>query len=239
MEWNDTAIILSATKYSENSAIVSLLSQNNGKFKGLVRNITSAKNRGTYQTGNLITVSWKARLDEHLGFFTGEVNKAFAPICMSNHLELLAISSICAILDKTLAEREPCNNIYDLSLNMQEKIISNSNWLIDYIIFELTLLKELGFCLELNYCAATGQTHNLKYVSPKSGRAVSYEAGFAYHNKLLPLPDFLTTAKSINIVSLQDIKNGLALSAYFLNKYVFKANNIALPNVRVRLQAMI
>src|SRR5574343_122799 len=98
MQWTDKAIILSVAKYSENNAIVSVLTENNGRFKGLVRNITSAKNRGIYQSGNLVLTTWKARLSEHLGFYSSELIKPFAAVCMHNAKELTALSSLCILL---------------------------------------------------------------------------------------------------------------------------------------------
>lgn len=237
MQWNDQAIILKTSKYSESSGIVSVLTKNHGRFKGLVRSITSPKNRGTYQSGNLVQTSWRARISEQLGNFTSELTTPFASYCMDDALAITAISSLCTLLDTTLPERDPHPELFDATYELLCQILQDERWIVDYIYFELFLLQALGFSLELHHCAVTNQTDHLIYVSPKSGKAVSRNAGLPYHHKLLPLPGFLIDrSKPITIL---DLNHALQLSAYFLNKYVFQPHGLLLPAARAQLPSLL
>ncbi len=242
MQFSDKALIISKQKFNENSAIISVLCENNGKYKGLVRGVNSAKNRTIYQIGNLVNITWQARLSQHLGYLNAELIEPLSMPCLNNMLKLFGLSSLCQMIDKTIAEREIQPDFFIKVIELIRKISLKSNWLVEYVLFEIELLKILGFALELNCCAATGTTTELIYVSPNSGRAVSKEAGKPYAQKLLALPYFLIeknldySNKTINNI---EIKNGLILSKYFLNKYIFKAHNINIPNIRIKLEEVI
>jgi DNA repair protein RecO (recombination protein O) len=235
MQWTDQAIVLSTRKFSENSGIVSVFTYQHGRAKGLVRQISGRSQRGTYQLGNIITTSWSARLAEQLGYFQSELVQPIAAFCLSEPLRLLGLSATCALLDITLAEREAHPILFETTLPLIQKIIMEKEWVKDYVSFEILLLQELGFRLELECCVATGKTEDLIYVSPKSGRAVSATAGQPYKDKLLPLPQFLLPERNSLPTTLEDIKNGLELGAYFLNKYMLSAHALAMPNARTRL----
>lgn len=246
MQLTDEAIILSSNKYGENSGIVCALTENNGIYKGLVRGITGKTQRGTYQPGNVVDLTWRARLSEHLGNFSAGLLSSGAVSIMDNPIKLAALSSLCATLEATLQERDPANTIYSHFRGFLSELGSNSaSWEKTYVRLELELLSQLGYGLDLTECAATGSADDLIYVSPKSGRAVSRDAGLPYCDKLLKLPNFLISASCNDVAenntgkeSLQ-VNDGLVLCSYFLNKYYFVPNNIQQPQARMRFVGMI
>lgn len=233
MHWSDQAIILCTSKHGENSGIVTLLASEHGLYKGYVRGLTG-KSRGTYQPGNVVEASWRGRLSEHLGNFTCEPIQCNAALLLEDLHKLAALNAICSLLEKTLAEREPHTEIFYFMHGFLDCLKADGPWQTYYILFEIELLKQLGFGLDLSCCAATGINDNLIYVSPKSGRAVSSEAGAPYHDKLLRLPQFLINGLKMP-VQHHEIKNGLALSGYFLNKYIFEPHQRKMPSARSRL----
>ncbi|MDA0781783.1 MAG: DNA repair protein RecO [Rickettsiales bacterium] len=238
MQWNDQAIILSTRKYGESSGILSLISKEHGLFNGLVRGVSSKKNCGIYQTGNFIEATWRGRLSEHLGSFSSELQTPNAAILMDCPLRLAALNCICAVLETSLPEREPAKQIYYHLKSFIEHLKNDAHWKLYYILLEIELLSHLGFRLDLSSCAATGDTDNLIYISPKSGRAVSKSAGEPYKNKLLKMPPFLKNEGNRQYDDEQII-NGLEVGAYFLEKYIYKPHNRTLPVARHRFVELI
>ncbi|MDA0664475.1 MAG: DNA repair protein RecO [Proteobacteria bacterium] len=232
MDWTDDGIVLSARRHGENALVVTLLTKEHGRHAGLVRGGASARNRGLYQPGNRLAVSWRARLSEHLGNFSCELQRSWAARLLQAPLPLLALSAATAMLDSALPERAPVPGLFE---SVEELIASldNPGWQIGYIRWELALLTELGFGLDLSACAATGEVEELVYVSPKSGRAVSAAAGGIYRDKLLALPGFLLAQEAD--VAPKDICDGLKLTGYFLAKYVLGDTRDGLPAARQRL----
>ncbi|MCE3232817.1 MAG: repair protein RecO [Rickettsiaceae bacterium] len=237
MQWTDTAIILTTSKHGESSGVVSLISAQHGFFKGLVRGISSKKQCGIYQSGNLVEATWKGRLAEHLGNFTAELITPNAALLLSCPTRLAALSSVCSLLESTLAEREPAPEIFAYLHNLITALKNDDNWQVQYVLLEIELLSHLGFGLDISSCAATGATDNLTYVSPKSGRAICEDAGRPYHDKMLKMPLFLQNSQNQHF-NTQELKNGLELCAYFLEKYIFKPNNSRLPVARMRFAEM-
>lgn len=234
MQWHDSAIVISAQKYGESSAIATLLTKESGLFKGLVRGISSPKQRGLYQSGNFLSVKWSGRLPEHLGNFSAELSQANAAFLLQSNQKLSALNSICDIVATTLPEREPANNIYLQLYDFIELLQNNEHWPQYYILFEMSLLAHLGFGLDLSSCAATGVTDDLFYISPKSGRSLCKTAGEPYKNKLFKIPEFIKNG-NLNHTSADDIKIGLDICSYFLEKYVFRPHNRSAPDSRARL----
>lgn len=232
MDWTDDGIVLSARRHGENALVVTVLTREHGRHAGLVRGGASARNRGLYQPGNRLAVSWRARLSEHLGTFSCELQRSWAARLMQTPLPLLALSAATALLDSALPERAPVPGLFE---SVEDLIASldSPGWAIGYIRWELALLAELGFGLDLSACAATGEVEELVYVSPKSGRAVSAAAGGIYRDKLLALPGFLLEQKGE--VAAEDICDGLRLTGYFLAKYVLGDTRDGLPSTRQRL----
>ena len=237
MQWSDEAIIISTKKYGESSLIVNLLTPSYGLHAGLVRG--AKKSLAICQAGNLVDVTWKGRLEEHLGNFTIELKKSFSSLLMDDALKLGALNSSCSLVKKLLPEKEPHSEIFDLMLNLLANMSDEkdmSSWTKYYVELELGMLRHLGYGLDLSSCAATGDKNNLSYVSPKSGRAVSEEGGEPYKEKLLKLPSFLRPSfdKTYRdkIEDLREIIDGVTLTKYFLEKYVFAPQNVRIPAAR-------
>ena len=234
MDWTDNAIVLTANKHGESSLIVSLLTEQHGRHSGLVRGGAGRRNRGIYQPGNLVNAHWRARLPEHLGAFTCELTSAHAATLLDQPLELSVLASACAIVEAALPERETHPSVYNGLLVVLESLDDSNVWPTVYIKWEIGLLQELGFGLDLTACAATGQTEDLIYVSPKSGRAVSREAGEPYRDKLLQLPEFLVGPEPQ--CQQDDLYAALKLTGYFLEKHAYgHADHRRMPQSRTRL----
>lgn len=231
-EWSDNAIIIGVKKFAERDAIVSFLTQNHGKYSGLCKGAFSKRLSGTVQTGNLVQLNWKARLEEHLGTVKVELLNAYCVPVLSDPGRLTALSCLCTMCSM-LPERESAEEFFQKTLE-QIALLSFDGWAERYARWETELLKTLGFGLDLSVCAATGTTQDLIYVSPKSGRAVSRKAGEPWRDKLLALPDFLRNETSAP-QSGEEIKKALILTGFFLENYVLKTLDCSIPAVRGRL----
>jgi len=241
MEWRDQGLVLSARKHGETAAIVSLLSPAQGRHLGLVRGGQSRRRQGLLQPGNLVDAHWRARLEEHLGTFTLEAIHGFSAVVLDDPLRLKGLSAALALLDAGLAEREAHEGIFHGTIALLRALEAAPGrgvedgargWIAGYVRWELSLLDCLGFGLDLSACAATGTTEDLVYVSPRSGRAVSRDAGAPYREKLLALPAFLMDPEAVP--SRMDIAAGLALTGYFLQSHHFAAAGRAMPAARNR-----
>ncbi|MEE8515940.1 MAG: DNA repair protein RecO [Alphaproteobacteria bacterium] len=267
MDWSDDGIVLSARKYGESAAIVTLLTLANGRHAGLVRGGTGRRARGIYQPGNRVRATWRARLADHLGSYSCELTHSWAADILDDSLRLMALSAACAMTEVTLAEREPHPALFQgltallSSLASRPETVNGTEpgngddggdaggddggdagfaapWPARYARWELMLLSELGFGLDLASCAVTGASDDLVFVSPRTGRAVSSDAGAPYKERLLPLPAFLTMADTpddVGTPTREDINNGLALTGYFLERNVFAVHDRAVPAARIRL----
>ena len=235
MEWRDEGIILSVRSHGETSAIAEIFTVEHGRSLGLVRGGRSRHMRPVLQPGNLVSMTWRARLEEHLGNFVLEPLSLRAGFIMENALRLSGLASLSA-LAQVLPEREPHGKLYEASRIVLDAIDQDDLWPVLMVRWEMGLLDELGFGLDLSKCASTGATEDLCYVSPRSGKAVSRIAGFAYHERLFELPRFL---RGENDMDVGDISRGLKLTGYFLERDVFGPRNLVLPQARVRMaQAM-
>ncbi len=237
MEWSDEGIVLSARKHGESSAIVVLLTRAHGRHAGLVRGGAGSRARGTYEPGNEVMARWRARLEEHLGTYACELTRAHAARLLDEPARLAALSSACAVADATLPEREPHGAVFENLVTLLHAL-QTPHWAEAFVRWELGLLRELGFGLDLSPRAATGVNDRLAYVSPKSGRAVSLAAGEPYRDKLLPLPPFLLKedeAGAQGVVPPEQIADGLKLCGYFLERHVFTPHGGSIPAARIRL----
>ena len=181
----------------------------------------------------MVSATWRARLSEHLGTLTVELNTPYASLIMEDRSALLGLTSLCE-LARLLPERDPHPALYEAFLLILEHFDNETVWPGLVVRWEFELLSELGFRLDLTVCAATGVTENLTYVSPKSGRAVSAEAAAPYADRLLALPAFLTSRRGGDI-SERDIRDAFVLTGYFLDKHVLAPRDLALPEARQRL----
>jgi DNA repair protein RecO (recombination protein O) len=235
MQWTDSAILLSIRKYGENSALVRAFSREHGVYGGVVRSATSKTMRGVVQSGNIVSATWQARLQEQLGSFKLEMTEPVAALLMQYPDRLAALTSVCALVESALPERHPYPRLYTLLTQFLQLLKTGEDWQQHYIYLELELLAETGFGLDLRECAATGEKENLVYVSPKSGRAVSEDAGMPYREKLLPLPSFLLPANKKNLAKGAEILDGLHLTGYFLEHWLLAPHHRKLPAARSRL----
>ena len=233
MEWSDEGVILSVRPHGETGAVRELFTRAHGRHLGLVHGGRSRKLRPILQTGNHIDATWKARLSDHLGHFAIELRRGFAAVVMDDAAALAALTSLAA-LSRLLPERDPHPNLYEVTLFVLGFLDERSVWPALLVRWELALLEELGFGLDLASCAATGQTNELVYVSPKSGRAVSAAAGEPYKGRLLSLPAFLRRGPAGD-VTLEDVRAGFALTGHFLAARVFRPRDLAMPQARLRL----
>ncbi len=233
MRFTDNAVLLGLTKYSESTGICRLFSRDYGLISGAVRGAMSRKNRGTYQAGNILQIEWSARLAEHLGSLKCEMLAPISAYFLNDPLRLAALNSLLVLTQTTMAEHDPHPKLYDALVGLLEKMKHNdASWQADYARYELLLLSECGFRLELKRCVVTGETENLAYVSPKSGCAVTEEAGAAYKEKLLILPAFLHDFSApIDAVLLNQ---AFRLTGYFLEHRLFASHNKSLPEARTR-----
>ncbi len=225
MEWSDDAIVLSARRHGESSAIVILMTRDHGRHAGLVR----GGKRAIAQPGNRVHAHWRARLAEHLGTFRCELTNAFAARLMDDAARLSGLSAACALVEATMPERQPHAAVFD-GLGAFLSTLEGETWPQAYVEWELGLLRELGFGLDLSRCAATGGDERLVYVSPKSGRAVSASAGEPYKDKLLALPGFLLPGGGAG--GTDEVADGFRLTGYFLERHALDGG---LPAARERL----
>ncbi|MDE2337055.1 MAG: DNA repair protein RecO [Alphaproteobacteria bacterium] len=232
LEWQDEGIILSVRAHGETGGLVSLLTRGHGRAAGYVYGATSSRMRGVLEPGNLVSARWQAKSPEQLGNFTLELEKSAAADVMDDPLRLTALQSACVLADKTLPERESHPGVFEGTKALMASFATDI-WAATYIYWEIGLLRELGFGLDLSKCAATGAVDNLIYVSPKSGCAVSAAAGEIYKERLLSLPAFLRGEGDFGDA---DILDGLKLTGHFLRHRVFALSNSDLPESRLRLE---
>ena len=237
MQWTDEGIILSVRPHAETAAVVELFTRAHGRYFGLVHGGRSRKARPVLQTGGHVDATWKARLSEQLGMLSVEPRRSYGAEAMDDAAALCALTSMCTLM-RSLPERDPHPNLYEVTLFVLGFLDDPSVWPALYVRWELALLDELGFGLDLGQCASTGVTTDLVYVSPKSGRAVSLQAGEPYKDRLLPLPAFLK-GQTGNGVQIADVQAALGLTAHFIELRLYGPHNAPLPEPRQRLMALL
>ena len=234
MHWQDDGIVLAARKHGETSLVVSLLTRAHGRHAGLVRGGIGRRLKGVLQAGNEVHAEWRARLAEHLGTFAIEPAAAHTALLLDDPLRLAGLAAACALAEAALPEREPHLPLYDaFRVLLGSLTTGDADWPAVYVRWELGLLAELGFGLDLSRCAATGVVEGLTHVSPKTGRAVSADAARPYAERLFRLPPFL--GSSTNAAAAADVRDGFALTGFFLDRYVFAPHGQSMPAARDRL----
>lgn len=231
MEWSDRGIVLSSRPHGETGLVTTLLTRLHGRHAGFVAGGISRKSRPSWQSGNVVEVCWRARQLEQLGHFTGELREAHAARVMDDPAELAGLSAACAVIDAALPDREPHAAVFD-GFHAFLNAIGHPGWPVIYVRLELGLLQEIGFGLDLDKCAVTGAAEDLAFVSPKTGRAVSRTAGEPFRDRLIVLPAFLSTGGLP--ADEADLRLGLDLTAFFLERHVFWPHNKPLPAARAR-----
>lgn len=231
MEWRDEGIILGTRRHGETSVILEVMTRGHGRHLGLVRGGRSRKMQPVLQAGNGIEIVWRARLDEHLGFFAVEPVDLRAARYMENAASMYGLQLLAAHL-RLLPERDPHGALYE-TLGIVLEHLDQPALAAELIVrFELHILEELGFGLDLAECAATGARDELVYVSPKSGRAVSREAGEPWHDKLLALPSFLQGGSHPHGDETA-LAEAFRMTGFFLTRHIYEPRGMDEPDCRI------
>ncbi|MCB2136122.1 MAG: DNA repair protein RecO [Rhodobacteraceae bacterium] len=232
MEWRDEAVLLSVRPHGETAAILDVFSPQKGRHAGVVRGGASRRMAPVLQPGAQLDVIWRGRLDEHIGTFTVEPLRSRSAV-LSDRLALAGLNAVCGLLKFALPEREPHLALYAASVALLDRMEAGGDWPVEYLRWELLLLEELGFGLDLGSCAVSGVRDDLAYVSPKSGRAVARGAAGDWADRLLPLPACLLGQGP---ASADDLAAGLRTTGYFLDyKLARELLGRQLPPARDRL----
>lgn len=230
MEWRDEAMVIGVRKHGETSVILETMTRGHGRHLGLVRGGRSRTLQPTLQPGNIVDVTWRARLEDHLGQFTVEPLHLHAAHLMQSALSLAAIQLVVAHL-RLLPEREADGALYDATLAMIAHLdapIASARLLVG---FELAMLDRLGFGLDLERCALTGARDGLAFVSPKTGRAVTAEQGARWADRLLVLPGFLVRGANV-APTLESLQAAFGLTGHFLARNIYEPRGLTLPQPR-------
>jgi DNA repair protein RecO (recombination protein O) len=245
MEWHDVGIVLSSRPYGDHASLVVLLTEERGRHVGLLPGGQSVRRKAEQEPGALVGALWRGRLSEQLGQWSLELERSWAHHVWDDPPRLAALASACILLDLLLADREPHPRLYHASLALFEALPGPA-WAEAYVRWEVGLLDEIGFGLDLSRCAVTGRTaealrthggnETLSHVSPRTGRAVSSGSVGPYRDRLLPLPGFLVGQASAD--GPEPALDGLRLTAFFLESKAFAQRHQPLPEARQRLAAL-
>ncbi|HQZ11465.1 MAG TPA: DNA repair protein RecO [Devosia sp.] len=233
MQWSGEGLIIGVRRHGESSVIAEIMVEGRGRVLGLVRGGRSPKLAATLQAGNLVLVTWRARLEEHLGTMTVELTEGRAADFIADRIRLYASQLVCEHL-RLLPERDPHDRLLGLAVHALDLGRTQLTLGAALVSFELTLLDELGFGLDLSSCAVTGSVEDLTHVSPKTGRAVTRSAAEPYLPRLLVLPAFLVDGGG---ASPADIAAGFRLTGHFLDMHVWSPRQIEPPTIRDALVA--
>jgi len=235
MEWVSEALLIGLRPHGETSAVIEVMTPEHGRHLGLVKGARSRRLQPVLQAGNSLTVTWRARLETHLGLFVVELERARAARLMESAAGVFGVQIVAGHL-RLLAEREAHAGLYRAA----ETLLDHLDGLLQSAAlvarFELMLLDELGFGLDLSSCAATGRNDDLCFVSPKSARAVCREAGAPYADRLLTLPAFLLPDAE-GAPDAADVAAALRLTGFFLDRHVVGPRAVDLPPARAQLVA--
>ena len=237
MEWREEGVLLARRHHGENAAIIEVFTEGHGRHAGIVRGGTGRKLAPVLQPGTQVDVSWRARLEDHLGAFTVEPVSSRAATLMGDRKTLAGLNALTALLSFALPEREAHAALYHRTLAVLDMMGESEFWPLAYVRWELFLLEELGFGLDLGRCAVTDRSDNLVFVSPKSGRAVSRVGAGEWADKMLPLsPALIGEGEG----SVEDIRDALSVTGHFLQNWVATAlGNKPLPEARARLVGLL
>ena len=238
-EWRDEALILSVRPYAEHDAVINVITLEHGRHASLVRGGQSSKFRGLLQPGNKVDVFWRARLQEHLGTMQVDMITPHASVVLDDSLRLAGLSSVCAVMEACLPEREPARPVYNATESVINMITADDlgdQWLGGYVRWEMGMLDIAGYGLGLEKCGVTGATTGLEFVSPRTGVAVTRAGAGIHAARLLPLPRFLGGCGEKTLE--EDLLAGMQLTGHFLERQVFGAHHQPLPPARQRLMAL-
>ena len=225
MEWRSVGILLAARKHGETSLIIDTFCPGHGRYLGVVKGGASRKFAPILQVGAQLDLTWKARLQDHLGSFKVELVRARTVHAMSDRILAAGLTSVSTILSRVLPERQAYDNFYRTTEDLLDLLNQPVIWPMAYLRWELELLTVLGYGLDLSKCAVSGSTEKLRYVSPRTGRAISEQAAGEWVSKLLHLPSIILKGSG----NSDSIIDGLKLTGYFLTKKVFNELSVRSP----------
>ncbi len=232
MEWRDEGVLLAVRKHGEGSAIVEVFTADHGRHAGVVRGGASRKMAPHLQPGTQLSVAWRARLEEHLGAFTVEPLRSRMGDVLGDRPALAGLNAMASLISYAMPEREPHPKLYHHTVALMDALGAGDHWHRPYVRWEVALLRELGFGLDLKACAVSGTGEDLAHVSPRSGRAVSRAVGAGWEDRLLPLPEFLWRENEPR----GRVSDGLRMTGHFLLNWLAPALGKAdLPPARERL----
>ena len=232
MEWRDQGILLSARRHGETSAIIEVFTPERGRHAGIVRGGTSRKIAPILQPGAQLDIAWRARLEDHIGAFTVEPVRSRAALAMHDRLSLAGLNAVTGLLAFALPDREAHPPLYRRTEALLDLLGQGDLWPLAYLQWEVSLLDELGYGLDLSVCAVTGRTSGLVFVSPKTGRAVTREGAGEWVDKMLPLSPIL---RGEGDASDADIALAFKTTGYFLERHLARdLGDKPLPEARAR-----
>lgn len=235
MEWRDQGILLSARRHGETSSIIEMFTPAHGRHLGVVRGGTSRKIAPILQPGAQLDVAWRARLEDHIGSFTVEPVRSRAAVVMADRLALAGLNAVTGLLSFCLPEREVHTALYARTETLLDLLGQSEVWPLAYLQWEVGLLEDMGYALDLSACAVTGAAEGLCYVSPKSGRAVSAQGAGDWADRLLPLPDVL---RGQGEAADAEILQAFQTTGYFLDAHLARdLGGKPLPEARARFVA--
>ena len=233
MDWRDEGLLIAARRHGESAALVEIFTAAHGRHGGVVRGGGSRRMAPILQPGALLSVEWGARLEGHLGHFRVDPISTPLAVVLADRVALAALASLAALVSAALPERAPHPALYAATRELVAGLGRRPGWRKDYARWEIALLAELGFGLDLRRCAVTGGTEDLAFVSPRTGRAVSRGAAGPWADRLLPLPAFLGDPEAA--AQGPDLARALALSGHFLEARLAPTLARArLPDARAR-----
>lgn len=230
MDWRDEGALLFVRGHGESAAIIEVFTAGHGRHAGIVRGGASRKVAPLLQPGAQLDVTWRGRLEDHLGTFSVEPLRSRTSV-LGDRLALAGLNAVCALLRFALPEREAHPGLYAASIQLLDELGNRPDWVLTYLRWELMLLEDLGYGLDLSRCAVTGSRDDLAYVSPKSGRAVARGAAGEWADRLLPLPVCLLGQGP---ASAEVVSEGLRTTGHFLEHRIAHDLHRTLPEARRR-----
>jgi len=228
MEWSAEGLIIGVRRHGESALILEAMVPGRGRCLGLVRGGRSPKQAAFLQPGNSVQLTWRARLEDHLGTFTAEATRVRAADMLADRQRLYLTQMLADHL-RLLPERDPHDELLSAVMALIDGDRDRAALGIELARFEMFLLEELGFGLDLETCAVTGVHENLTHVSPKTGRAVCAEAAEPYLDRLFALPGFLSADRP---ATTGDIGAAFALTGHFLDRHIWSARQVDPPATR-------
>ncbi|GBQ10739.1 DNA repair protein RecO [Swaminathania salitolerans] len=243
MNFECAAIVLSARRYGEGGAIAHLFTEEYGRIAGLVRGGSSRRQSALWQPGNIVLARHAARLPDQLGHLSGEPVQETAVRVLDRPLQLALVHAATELADAALPDREAHPDFFLRTIRDLTSfcVLVDPPPVGEYIRWEAALLSALGYGLSLSSCAVTGETGDLRFVSPRTGRAVSLSGAGDWKDRLLPLPAFLARDDEslLSEATPEDWLHGLDLTGHFLSRDLFGVRHRPVPDARARLRSRI